>query len=74
MVLNPNKLKDGYRTIMNFENLPNFHINLLNIVFNNLENIKLVKLSSCILNIFIRKNWGLNNLISTEEKLVRIIK
>lgn len=70
MSVKQDNLKNGYNTLNLYENQKNFHIGVLDIIFKNIGNINLVKLSCCILNLYIKKNWSMNNLITPEEKLV----
>ena len=58
MVVNSDHLKNGFKIISEYEIFRNFHFGLLTVIFNNLEYPKLYKLTSSIVNIFIRKNWG----------------
>lgn len=73
MISNQENLKNGYNTLNRYEPLRNFHLGVLTNIFNNLENNKYKKLASSAFNIYIRKNWNINNLIGNEEKLVRLL-
>ncbi len=73
MILNDDDLKNGFNILNKLENLRNFHVGVLLIIFNNLDNVKLKRLACSALSIFIRKNYNMNNYITNEEKLVKIL-
>jgi len=74
MITNPVNLKNGHNILNNYESLKNFHIAVLTIIFNNLDNDRFKKLACSVLNIHIRKNWNMNGYITNEEKLVTFIR
>ena len=71
MLSNPDKLKDGYNILSNYETRKNFYLNFLKISFDsNLnKNIKRKKLSGCCFICFLKKNYDIEGLITDEEKL-----
>ena len=71
MLSNPDKLKDGYKILSNFETRKNFYLNFLKISFDSsLNKNKLrMKLSGCCFNCFLKKNYEIEGLITDEEKL-----
>ena len=71
MLSNPEKLKDGYNILSNYETQKNFYLNFLKISFDsNLnKNIQRKKLSGCCFICFIKKNYDIEGLITDEEKL-----
>ena len=71
MLSNPEKLKDGYNILSNYETQKNFYSNFLKISFDsNLnKNIQRKKLSGCCFICFIKKNYDIEGLITDEEKL-----
>ena len=71
MLSNPDKLKDGYKTLSNYETQKNFYLNFLKISFDsNLnKNIQRMKLSGCCFICFLKKNYEIEGLITDEEKL-----
>lgn len=70
MISDQASLKIGHNILNKYESLRNFHLGVLTNFFNNLENDKFKKLSSSAFNIYVKKNWNINNLITDEEKLV----
>jgi len=73
MIYNGENLKNGYITLNKYELMRNFHLGVLTNIFNNLDNDIFKKLASSTFNIYVRKNWNLNYLITNEEKLVKLI-
>ena len=71
MLTYPDKLKEGYKTLSNYETQKNFYLNFLKISFDsNLnKNKKRMKLSGCCFICFLKKNYDFQGLITDEEKL-----
>lgn len=70
MVNSPENLKEGYKTISNFETSRNFYMNMLKIIFVSEHNEKVKKLACSTLKIFLKKNWSDDNYITNEERMV----
>lgn len=71
MISNQKNLQKGYKILEYYIIQRNFHVGILKIIFSNMDNRNLVRFSCSILNIYIKKNWSFNALISNEEKLVK---
>ena len=71
MLSNPDKLKDGFKILSNYETQTNFYLNFLKISFDpNLnKNKKRMKLSGCCFICFLKKNYEIEGLITDDEKL-----
>ena len=71
MLSNPDKLKNGYTTLSNFETMKNFYLNFLKISFDSSlnKNKQRMKLSGCCFICFLEKNYDIEGLITDEEKL-----
>ena len=71
MLSNPDKLKNGYTTLSNFETMKNFYLNFLKISFDPSlnKNKQRMKLSGCCFICFLEKNYDIEGLITDEEKL-----
>lgn len=74
MVKDPLILKDGYKLLQKYETSRNFYLNLLRIIFREGVENRLKKLACSTLNIFLKRNWGDDNYILNEERLVIIKK
>lgn len=72
MVSNQKNLIKGSTILDYYLTQRNFHVGILKIIFNNTDQKNLVRFSSSVLNLYIRNNWSYNNLITNEEKLVKI--
>jgi hypothetical protein len=71
MISNKKNLQNGYKIFEHYMLQRNFHVGILKIIFSNMENKLLLRFSCTVLNIYIRKNWSVNYLITNEEKLVK---
>ena len=71
MLSNPDKLKDGFKILSNYETQTNFYLNFLKISFDpNLnKNKQRMKLSGCCFICFLKKNYEIEGLITDDEKL-----
>ncbi len=73
MAKDPNLLKQGYSLFSNFEKFRNFYINFLKVIFLSSHEIKVKKLASSTLKIYLMKNWSDDEYITNEERLVSAI-
>ena len=71
MLSNPDRLKDGFKILSNYETQTNFYLNFLKISFDpNLnKNKQRMKLSGCCFICFLKKNYEIEGLITDDEKL-----
>jgi hypothetical protein len=74
MISNKKNLENGCKIFDYYMLQRNFHLGILKIIFSNMESKLLLRFSCSVLNIYIRKNWSFNCLITNEEKFVKIIK
>jgi hypothetical protein len=72
LINDQNRLINGYKILSQFERCQGFLFSFLSIIFSNIENRNLLKLSCSSFNIFLKKNWTDENYICNDEKLVKI--
>jgi len=65
---NQDKLINGYKTLSSYEKSKGFYIGMLEIIFSN-QNDQ-IKLCSSSFNVFIKKNWIIDEYIEQSERMV----
>lgn len=67
---NQEKLINGYKILSSYETTRGFYIGMLEIIFSNQTDKTLVKLCTSTFNVFIKKNWIIEEYIEQSERLV----
>jgi hypothetical protein len=67
---NQDKLINGYKILSLYEKTKGFYIGMLEIIFSNQNDKILTKLCCSSFNVFIKKNWQIEEYIEQSERLV----
>lgn len=80
MIIDQNNLKNGYKTLSNYEDFSGFYVGLLHLIFSSVEstdniaaNKVFIKLCSSSFLVFLKKNCSDENYLSFNEKMVIFI-